>query len=107
MDKKRVADARRFDGDKMVKSSIFATPRLFYDLYCLLPGQSQKVHSHASSDKVYLVVAGRARVTVGAEEAELGPDEAVLCAAGVDHGIANAGSEPLTVLVVTTPPPAK
>ena len=59
MDKKRLSEARRFDGDKMVKSSIFATPRLFYDLYCLGPGQAQKVHSHASSDKVYLVVSGR------------------------------------------------
>jgi mannose-6-phosphate isomerase-like protein (cupin superfamily) len=107
MDIKRVSDARRFDEAKMVKSSIFATPRLFYDLYCLAPGQAQKVHSHATSDKVYLVVTGRARVTLGGEEAELGPDEAVLCPAGIDHGIASAGSEPVTVLVVTTPPPSK
>ena len=107
MDRKRLADARRFADDKMVKSSIFATDRMFYDLYCLLPGQAQKVHSHAGSDKVYLVVSGRARVTVGDEEGELGPEEAALCPAGVAHGIANSAAEPLTVLVVTTPPPTK
>jgi len=107
MERKRLGDARRFAPEKMVKSSLFATPRLFYDLYCLLPGQAQKVHAHATSDKVYLVVSGRARVTLGDEEADLGPEEAVLCAAGVPHGVANASEEPVTLLVVTTPPPSK
>ena len=46
-------------------------------------------------------------MTLGTEDGELGPDEAILCPAGVDHGIANATEEPLTVLVVTTPPPSK
>jgi mannose-6-phosphate isomerase-like protein (cupin superfamily) len=105
MEVKRLGEARRFAPEKMVKAGLFATPRLFYDLYCLLPGQAQKVHEHAASDKVYLVVSGRARVTLGDEEAELGPEEAVLCPAGVRHGVAHAGEGPATLLVVTTPPP--
>jgi mannose-6-phosphate isomerase-like protein (cupin superfamily) len=104
---KTLADARRFAAEKLVKSPLFATPRLYLDVYGLLPGQAQKVHSHAGSDKVYVVLDGRARVTLGAEEAELGPGEAVLCPAGVAHGVAAAGAEPCALLVATAPPPVQ
>jgi mannose-6-phosphate isomerase-like protein (cupin superfamily) len=105
MQTKRLGDARRFAPEKMVKAQLFATERLFCDVYCLLPGQAQKVHSHAASDKVYLVLSGTARVTLGDEEADLGPEETVLCPAGVAHGVANLTSEPVTLLVIITPPP--
>ncbi len=107
MEIKRLVEARRFAADKMVKSSLFATARLYYDVYGLQPGQAQKVHAHAASDKVYLVLDGRARVTVGTERAELGPGEAVLCPAGAAHGVENAGTEPCALLVVTAPPPSQ
>ena len=106
MQTRNLREARRFAADKMVKSGLFATERLYYDLYCLEPGQAQKVHSHASSDKVYLVLEGRATIAVGAEERELGPDEAALAPAGQPHGVRNATGERIVLLVVTTPPPA-
>ena len=34
-----------FSEEKMRKNSLFDSPHLFYDAYCLLPGQSQKVRS--------------------------------------------------------------
>lgn len=103
---KNLRDARRFSTDKMVKAGVFATERLYYDVYCLEGGQSQKVHSHAGSDKVYLLLEGAAVVTVGDEERPLAPDEAVLCPAGVPHGVRNEGPGRAALLVVTTPPPA-
>jgi quercetin dioxygenase-like cupin family protein len=103
MDTRTLRELRRFSADKMQKVSVFQSERLFYDLYCLEPGQAQKVHSHAGSDKVYLVVEGRATIALGGEERELGPDEAVLCPAGVPHGVRAA--ERAVLLVVTTPPP--
>ena len=107
MEVKRLADARRFAAEKLAKTSVFATERLFYDVYGLEPGQAQKVHSHAASDKVYLVLDGAARVTLGAEEQELAAGEAVLCPAGVAHGVMNSGAARCALLVVTTPPPSK
>jgi mannose-6-phosphate isomerase-like protein (cupin superfamily) len=104
MQRSHLRDVQKFSPDKMVKASMFATPRLWCDVYCLEPGQAQKVHSHTSSDKIYVVLAGRAIVTVGAEEAELGPDEAALSPAGEPHGVRNAGAERLSVLVMTSPP---
>jgi mannose-6-phosphate isomerase-like protein (cupin superfamily) len=107
METRRLGDAARFSPEKMVKASLFATDRLFYDLYCLEPGQAQKVHSHDGSDKVYLVLAGRVAVTVGDQERDLGPEEAALAPAGAPHGVRNDGAARATLLVVTTPPPAR
>lgn len=106
METRDLKEARRFSPEKMVKASLFATERLFYDLYCLEPGQAQKVHAHEGSDKVYLVLEGRAAVTVAGEERSLGPDEAVLAPAGQPHGVRNAGDGRLVLLVVMSPPPA-
>jgi oxalate decarboxylase/phosphoglucose isomerase-like protein (cupin superfamily) len=90
---------RRFAADKMQKVGLFETPRLFCDLYCLEPGQAQKAHSHGAADKVYLVIEGHAQIQVGAERFEVGPRQAVLAPAGLDHGVANAGSERLVLYV--------
>jgi mannose-6-phosphate isomerase-like protein (cupin superfamily) len=106
MDVRDLKQARRFAVEKLSKNGIFATERLFFDVYCLEPGQAQKVHSHAASDKVYLVLEGRAIVTVGEEVRELVSEEAVLCPAGVPHGVANRSQERTALLVVTAPPPA-
>jgi mannose-6-phosphate isomerase-like protein (cupin superfamily) len=106
METRNLRESRHFAAEKMVKASLFATARLYYDLYCLEPGQAQKVHSHAGSDKVYLVVEGRVVVAIGDEERELGPDEAALAPAGQPHGVRNPSAERVVLLVVTTPPPA-
>ncbi len=45
-------EQRRFSPEKMVKVGLFETERFFCDLYCFEPGQAQKPHTHAGSDKV-------------------------------------------------------
>lgn len=99
----RLNDHKRFNPERYQKNNVFATERSAVDVYCLLPGQSQKVHTHAASDKYYLVMEGTARVSIGGEERDLGPGEAALAAPGVEHGISNAGAEPLMVLVFQAP----
>jgi len=101
-----VASRIRFADEKMQKVGLFETDRFFFDLYCLKPGQGQKVHTHAGSDKVYYVLNGRATVRVGAEHQELMPGQAVLASAGEEHGVTNAGEEPLTLLVFMAPKPS-
>lgn len=101
-----VAGRIRFADEKMQKVGLFETDRFFFDLYCLKPGQAQKVHTHSGSDKVYYVLGGRASVRVGAEERELTAGQAVLAPSGEEHGVTNAGQEPLTLLVFMAPKPA-
>lgn len=103
MDFAAVAEHKRFDPEKYQKTTLLATDQSALDVYCLAPGQAQKVHTHAHTDKYYFVLEGRARVRIGAEEREVGPGWAALARPGVEHGIANPGPDPLVVLVFQAP----
>ena len=106
MESKRVADAASFSEEKMQKNALFDSERFFYDLYCLLPGQAQKVHAHEGSDKVYYVLRGTGRFTVGDEERDLGNGHAVIARAGEQHGVRNETGEDLVLLVTMAPRPS-
>lgn len=102
----RLADHISFSEEKMRKNALFDSPNLFYDAYCLLPGQSQKVHAHEDSDKVYFVVRGAGTFTVGGEEAGLTEGHAVIARAGEPHGVRNDSGDELVLLVTMAPRPA-
>src|SRR5918995_5340149 len=106
METTNVSDVAEFSEEKMKKNAIFDSPHLFYDAYCLLPGQSQKVHAHEGSDKVYYVFSGTGRFTVGAEEEDLGEGQAVIARAGAPHGVRNETQEDLVLLVTMAPRPS-
>ena len=96
---------RRFDPAKMQKLNLFETERFFLDVYCLEPGQAQKAHAHAGSDKVYAVLEGSVHARVGGEEQELTAGQAVLAPAGSEHGIDNRSGARASVLVLMAPKP--
>jgi mannose-6-phosphate isomerase-like protein (cupin superfamily) len=100
-----IRDHVRFQPDKMAKIALGATARALLDLYCVAPGQAQKAHTHGDQDKIYVVLEGRGRISVGGSEERFGPEEAVIVPAGVEHGLVNDGPADLLVLVVVTPPP--
>ena len=106
MDAKRVRGEISFSAEKMKKNSLFDSPHLFYDVYCLLSGQAQKVHAHEGSDKVYYVLRGTGRFTVGDEEEDLGAGHAVIARTGVPHGVRNETDENLVLLVTMAPKPS-
>ncbi len=98
-----VASNIHFSGEKMEKVGLFETDRLFFDLYCLTPGQAQKAHKHSGSDKIYYVLSGRATIRVGEEQQELTVGQAVLAPSGIEHGVTNAAEESLILLVFIAP----
>ena len=101
----RVKDLAEFAPDKMAKIALATTDRSQLDLYCVAPGQSQRAHTHDAQDKIYYVLQGAGRFTLGENEERLVSGEALVAPAGVLHGLVNDGAEPLLVLVVVTPPP--
>jgi mannose-6-phosphate isomerase-like protein (cupin superfamily) len=105
VDRFSLAAARQFSTEKMRKSNLAETERLFCDLYCLEPGQAQRPHRHDASDKIYIVLEGRATAIVGTEQADLGAGEGVLAPAGLSHGLHNATAERAVVLVFMAPKP--
>lgn len=103
MDFQSVEAMKRFSAEKYQKVSLFETPQTAMDVYCLMPGQTQRLHSHKGTDKYYVVWEGRATVQIGAEVRELGPGEAALARPGVDHSIANQSDQPLVAVVFQAP----
>jgi quercetin dioxygenase-like cupin family protein len=95
----------RFSDEKMQKISLFDSTKYFCDLYCLKPGQDQRIHSHAESEKIYFVLRGRGKFQIGGEERELGTGEAVVARPGEPHGVRNGSAEDLVLLVFMTPKP--
>lgn len=106
MDTINIPDTIQFSGEKMQKNSLFDSPNLFYDTYCLLPDQSQKIHAHKGSDKVYYVLTGTGTFTVGDEEKDLSEGQAVIARSGEPHGVRNDSDGRLVLLVTMAPPPA-
>mgnify|MGYP003981972457 CR=1 FL=1 len=105
MDVKRWMDEARFSPEKFQKINLFDSERMFCDIYCFESGQQQSLHSHADNDKIYHVIEGEGRFTVGTESRELGSGCTVVCPPGQDHGVVNTGSQRLVVLVFMAPHP--
>ena len=82
MESARLGDHISFSEEKMKKNALFDSSNLFYDAYCLLPGQAQKVHAHEDSD------------------------HAVIARAGEPHGVRNDSGDELVLLVTMAPRPA-
>ena len=101
----RVKDHAKLSADRMAKIALATTDRAQLDLYCVGPGQAQKAHTHEDQDKIYYVLEGAGRFSLGGEEARLSAGEALVARAGVEHGLVNDGAAPLLILVVVAPPP--
>jgi mannose-6-phosphate isomerase-like protein (cupin superfamily) len=100
-----VAAVTEADADRLRKVNLFETSRFFCDVYVAGAGQAQSTHVHDASDKVYVVLSGRGRVTVGDARHEVREGHAVFCPAGAPHGVENPGPEVLRLLVFMAPHP--
>lgn len=94
-----------FAPEKMQKINLFETRNFFCDVYCLEPGQEQKVHAHKLEDKLYFVLEGSGSFTVDEETKELGKNQIIFAPAGSAHGVRNTTDARLTLLVFMTPNP--
>lgn len=100
-------DRVRLDPGKMTKVSLFESHRMFADLYCLLPGQEQRAHSHHDSDKLYVVLEGEGMFSVGESVERLSVGGCCVARAGEPHGVRNDSDGNLVVLVTMAPHPSK
>ena len=105
MDVKSVMDARKFSAEKLSKTSLFESEKMFCDVYGVSPGQEQKPHVHDEGDKIYLVLEGCGIFRVGGDTREVGEKNVVYVPAGVEHALKNDSGANLTLLVLMTPHP--
>ena len=95
----------RFSDEKMTKVNLYESGKMFADLYCLKPGQEQKIHSHENEDKIYVVLKGRPTGVVGENEYLLEVGESCVAPAGEPHGVRNDSDENTILLVMMAPHP--
>ena len=105
MEVRSVADLMHFSDEKMQKIPLFDSPNYFCDLYCLKPGQEQRVHNHPESDKIYFVLRGTGWFHIGGDDRGLSIGETVVARAGQEHGVKNTSADDLVLLVFMTPRP--
>ena len=103
MEVKDIRKTAEFSNEKMKKTNLFQTELVLCDVYGLEPGQNQNPHTHHDSDKIYMVISGKATVKIGGEEQTLGENQIVIAPSGQEHGISNPGPERLSVLVFMAP----
>ena len=105
MELKDVRDSVIFSDEKMQKVPLFDSEKYFCDVYCLKPGQEQRIHRHSESDKIYYVIQGRGLFYIDGEERECETGEAVVARPNEDHGVQNKSKDNLVLLVFMTPRP--
>lgn len=104
---REVVERSVFSERKMAKADLLAGERVFCGLNCFLPGQKHDLHTHAGQDKLYFVLEGCGDVTVGGSTDRVEPGDLILAREGVPHALENTGEEPLVVMAVIAPPPAR
>jgi quercetin dioxygenase-like cupin family protein len=88
--------------DRFAKSDLARGAHLFLGLNCFEPGQRQPVHVHEGADKFYLVLSGKARISVGDETQVAETGRLIWAPAGVSHGVEEALER--TVMLVGVAP---
>jgi quercetin dioxygenase-like cupin family protein len=99
------AESATFRPDKFAKADLTRGTQLFLGLNCFEPGQQQAAHTHGGADKFYLVLAGKARMTVGDETEIVEAGTLIWAPAEIPHGVDEALER--TVLLVGMAPPPK
>lgn len=69
----------------------------------LPPGKSVTPHHHRQLEEIYYILSGRGRMTVGDEQRDLGPGDAVYIPRYSRHTLENTGEEPMRLLLVCGP----
>jgi mannose-6-phosphate isomerase-like protein (cupin superfamily) len=60
-------------------------------------------HYHRRAEELYLFTAGRGRMTLGAEQRDVGAGDCVVIPPGDVHALVNTGPEPLVLLCCCSP----
>lgn len=89
--------------ERFFKTTLWQGEHLMIGLNCLEPNQIQGVHAHQDADKVYFVLEGHGRFTIGDQAEEAAAGMLVVAPAGVPHGVTNTGDERLSLLVAISP----
>lgn len=85
---------------RLYQPQVFTTPWTYVDHVLVAPGATTPAKPHEAIAEAYYVIAGSGKVTVGTETAPIVPGDAIPIRLGDTSAFANAGTEPLELLVI-------
>ncbi|CAN5611064.1 MAG: cupin domain-containing protein [Pyrinomonadaceae bacterium] len=91
--------------EKFYKTTLWQGEHVMVGLNCLEPNQTQGLHSHQGADKLYFVLEGEGKFTIGNEERTAIAGALVVAPAGIAHGVTNMSGARLSLLVAIAPGP--
>jgi mannose-6-phosphate isomerase-like protein (cupin superfamily) len=94
------ADAPGVTTRRLYQPQVFTTPWTYVDHVLIAPGTTTAAKPHEAIAEAFYVIAGSGKVTVGAESAPVAAGDAIPVRLGETSGFANAGPEPLELLVI-------
>src|SRR4051794_19409410 len=74
-----------------------------FDIWELAPGVTEGSHTHSGDnplEEIYYFLSDQGTMIIEGEEIAVAAGDAVLVPPGVDHGLANTGSEPLRLVLL-------
>jgi mannose-6-phosphate isomerase-like protein (cupin superfamily) len=95
-----VADAPGVTTRRLYQPQVFTTPWTYVDHLVIAPGTVMAAKPHDAIAEAFYVIGGSGKITVGAESAAIAPGDAIPVRLGESSGFANAGPEPLELLVI-------
>ncbi len=87
------------DNRELYSSADFETRLLFLSHTVIPPGATIGYHTHGEDEEMYIILAGRAVMTVNGEKREVRAGDAILNRRGWSHGLENTSEEPVTIMV--------
>jgi mannose-6-phosphate isomerase-like protein (cupin superfamily) len=66
-------------------------------------GAQTAPHYHPQTEEIYYILSGTAQMTIGSEEQQVGPGDAIAIPPGQTHTIRNIGQVPLVFLCCCAP----
>lgn len=90
-----------------MRKRLFQMDELYFNMYCIQPGQKNPLHRHPNSAEVLFFVEGQGEVIVGREKKKVAARDAVYVPVDAPHEIINTGENNMIVVLVQSPLPCE
>lgn len=107
MEQVSLTDLVRFSEEEAIRHNVIESERLWSQLLCLGRNQSYGPVSDPEADCLLVVLAGEAVFQVDRRRKRLKQWGTTLVPAGGELSVANASADPVVIMLVTAPPPAR
>ncbi|GAB1478225.1 cupin domain-containing protein [Paracoccaceae bacterium] len=83
---------------------LYTSTKMQLVLMALRPGEEIGSETHATHDQFFRIEKGKGRIRIGQAKISVGPGDAIVVPAGVQHNLTNTGKKRLRLYTIYAPP---